>query len=65
MKVEKIMKLACSAAIKAGDRLSDIEIITLFKDLKACDNPYTCPHGRPIMIEISQKDIEKHILRIG
>ncbi len=65
MKVEKIMKLACSAAIKAGDKLSDIEIITLFKDLKACDNPYTCPHGRPIMIEISQKDIEKQFLRIG
>ncbi len=65
IKVEKIMKLACSSAIKAGDRLSDLEIMTLFKDLQVCDNPYTCPHGRPIMIEISQKDIEKQFLRIG
>lgn len=65
IKVEKIMKLACSSAIKAGDRLSNVEIMSLFRDLKACENPYTCPHGRPIMIEISQKDIEKQFLRIG
>lgn len=65
IKVEKIMKLACSSAIKANDRISNIEITELFKDLKACDNPHTCPHGRPILIEITKKDIEKQFLRIG
>lgn len=65
IKIDKIMKLACTSAIKANDIISDIEIIALFKDLKACDNPYTCPHGRPVMIEMTQKDIEKQFLRIG
>lgn len=65
IKVEKIMKLACSSAIKANDRLSDIEIMELFNNLKACDNPYTCPHGRPVLVEITKKDIEKQFLRIG
>lgn len=65
IKVEKIMKLACSSAIKANDRLSNIEIMELFHNLKACDNPYTCPHGRPVLIEITKKDIEKQFLRIG
>lgn len=65
IKLEKIMKLACSSAIKANDKISNIEIVALFKDLKSCKNPYTCPHGRPIMVEMTQRDIEKQFLRIG
>ena len=65
IKVEKIMKLACTSAIKANDRISNLEIMELFQDLKLCNNPYTCPHGRPVLIEITKKDIEKQFLRIG
>ena len=65
VKVEKIMKLACSSAIKANDKMSNIEILELFKDLKSCENSHTCPHGRPILIEITKRDIEKQFLRIG
>ena len=63
-KVDKIMKIACTNAIKSGDNINDIEIMALVKDLKACNNPYTCPHGRPTIIEMTKKDIEKQFLRI-
>ena len=63
-KIEKIMKIACSNAIKSGDNIKDIEIMALIEDLKSCDNPYTCPHGRPTIIEMTKKDIEKQFLRI-
>lgn len=59
------MKLACTSAIKANDKLSNLEIMELFHKLRSCDNPYTCPHGRPVLIEITKKDIEKQFLRIG
>ncbi|MDR7869973.1 MAG: DNA mismatch repair endonuclease MutL [Tissierellaceae bacterium] len=63
-KVEKIMKIACTNAIKSGDSIGNVEIMALVKDLKACNNPYTCPHGRPTIIEMTKKDIEKQFLRI-
>ena len=63
-RVDKIMKLACSCAIKSGDKLQDIEIKSLLNNLSKCDNPYTCPHGRPTIIEITKRDIEKQFLRI-
>lgn len=64
IKAEKIMKIACSKAIKAGDRIGNSEITALFKDLVKCDNPLTCPHGRPTIIELTKRDIEKQFLRI-
>lgn len=64
MKVDKIMKIACTNAIKGGDNIKDIEIMALVKDLKSCENPYTCPHGRPTIISISKDQIEKEFLRI-
>ena len=63
-KIDKIMKIACTNAIKSGDNIKDIELMALIKDLKACDNPYTCPHGRPTIVEMTKKDIEKQFLRI-
>lgn len=62
--LDRIMKLACTKAIKAGDSMSEIEIISLFEDLKKAKNPNSCPHGRPTILEMSKKDIEKGFLRI-
>ncbi|MHC5099337.1 DNA mismatch repair endonuclease MutL, partial [Peptoniphilus genitalis] len=59
----KIMRKACKASVKAGDDLSDIEIEALIKDLKNCENPYTCPHGRPTIVEVSKHTISKLFLR--
>lgn len=64
LKVEKIMKISCTKAIKSGDKITDSEILALLKDLRSCKNPYTCPHGRPTVIEMSKNDIEKEFLRI-
>lgn len=63
-RLDKMMKLACSSAIKGGDKISSIEINALLKDLAKCDNPLSCPHGRPTVIEIGKKEIEKQFLRI-
>ena len=59
----KIMRKACKASVKAGDELSDIEIEALIRDLKNCENPYTCPHGRPTIVEVSKHTISKLFLR--
>ena len=63
-KVEKIMKYACKNAIKAGDKISNIEIDKLSEDLKKCKYPTTCPHGRPSMIILKKNMIEKMFYRI-
>lgn len=65
MKIEKIMKIACTKAVKGGDSLSNIEIESLINQLNKCENPHSCPHGRPTMIEITKKDMEKKFLRIN
>ncbi|MGF0095374.1 DNA mismatch repair endonuclease MutL [Peptoniphilus sp. SGI.035] len=59
----KIMKKACKASVKAGDDLSEMEIKSLIRDLKNCENPYTCPHGRPTIVEVSKHTISKLFLR--
>lgn len=61
--IYKIMRKACKASVKAGDDLSDIEIEALIRDLKNCENPYTCPHGRPTIVEVSKHTISKLFLR--
>lgn len=63
-KLEKIMKLACTNAVKSGDYMSKIEILSLMEQLKKCQNPHSCPHGRPTILEMSKTDIEKAFLRI-
>ena len=55
---------ACKAAVKGHDRLDNLEIKGLISDLSKLDNPYHCPHGRPIIIRLSQKDLEKEFKRI-
>ena len=56
--------ISCKGAIKANKALSMDEINYLFKDLQACDNPYYCPHGRPVIISFSLYEIEKMFKRI-
>jgi len=58
------MKIACTNAIKSGDSISRIEIMSLLQQLSKVDNPYSCPHGRPTILEINKVDIEKAFLRI-
>lgn len=59
-----LAKSACKAAVKGNDRLSQNEIITLVRDLHRPNQVLLCPHGRPIFIEFTQKEIEKWFKRI-
>lgn len=56
--------IACKAAIKANHRLDEKEQTELVKKVLRLDNINTCPHGRPIMMSMTKKDIEKNFRRI-
>ena len=55
---------ACKMAVKAGDRLSYDEMARLVSDLRQTSNPYLCPHGRPIVVCISNRDLDKMFGRV-
>ena len=64
LKREKIAKLACRSAIKAGDVPSEEELDALFGLVIQKGSAITCPHGRPVMIEMTKKSLEKTFGRI-
>lgn len=55
---------ACKASLKANDYLSREEIESLLAQLAACDNPFTCPHGRPVIVSFSTYELEKMFKRV-
>ena len=55
---------SCKAAIKAGDKLDETECISLIDKLFSTKHPYYCPHGRPIIINLSINDLDKRFERI-
>ena len=61
---EKFMQIACKSAVKGGDDLKDLEIKHLLNKLKQETEVLLCPHGRPIIVEIDKKQIEKWFKRI-
>ncbi len=64
LKGDKFASMACRAAIKANDKIHTMEMKKLLSQMEVCDNPFTCPHGRPTIVEISKKEIEKMFKRI-
>jgi DNA mismatch repair protein MutL len=56
--------IACHGAIKAGQVLSMEEMRELVKQLEECENPRTCPHGRPTTIHLSSQQLQKEFGRI-
>jgi DNA mismatch repair protein MutL len=62
---EKILRRVCkAAAIKAGQTLTHQEMDHLLRQLERCENPHTCPHGRPTMIHLSTSQLEKEFGRM-
>ena len=61
--IDKLITKSCKSAVKAHDVLSEKEITDLMSELAKCDNPYSCPHGRPTFIRISNYDIERSFRR--
>ncbi|MGX7059677.1 DNA mismatch repair endonuclease MutL [Vagococcus humatus] len=56
--------MSCKKSIKANHYLDDRQARQLLEDLKQCDNPFNCPHGRPVLIHFSNQDMEKMFKRI-
>ena len=54
---------SCKAAIKAGDRLNEIEMKALLGELFVTSMPYVCPHGRPIVVKISLNELDRRFMR--
>lgn len=61
---EVLHLMACKAAVKAHDRLSEEEVTILLDRLTGLTNPFHCPHGRPVALRLSREDIEKRFGRL-
>ena len=61
---EKIASMSCKAAVKGNMKLSAQEVDALIGELLLLDNPYHCPHGRPTIIAMSKRELEKKFKRI-
>ena len=61
---EKLASMSCKAAIKGGQRITDVEMTNLMKQLMKLENPYNCPHGRPVFIRMTKTELEKKFKRI-
>lgn len=62
--IKKLSTMACKAAIKGNMHISFAEADALVDQLLKLDNPYTCPHGRPTIISISENELEKKFKRV-
>ena len=56
---QAVAKTVCRHAVKANDPLAGPELENLLNDLRNCAMPYTCPHGRPTLIEMNYRELEK------
>ncbi len=63
-KLNEIASIACKEAIKANDRLTSMEARQLVQKLCIMENPFTCPHGRPTVVELSKYELEKKFERV-
>lgn len=56
--------VACHSAIRAGEKLTIERMVLLIEEMHALDNPYTCAHGRPTIVRISQGELERMFKRV-
>lgn len=61
---ETLFMMACKSAIKANRSMSPMEIRGLVEELVNTENPYTCVHGRPVIITMGEKELQKRFKRI-
>ncbi len=64
LKEEKIIRSACRAAVKAQDVVHEEEMKQIVLQLQQCKQPFTCPHGRPTMIQLSVPELERKFKRV-
>ncbi|MBE3595057.1 MAG: hypothetical protein IMX04_08525 [Candidatus Carbobacillus altaicus] len=61
---ENLKTKACHSAVTARERLSMEEMNYLLRELATCEMPYVCPHGRPVLVHFSLRELEKMFRRI-
>ncbi len=61
-RAELAIMMSCKRSIKANHRIDDHSARQLLYQLSQCDNPYNCPHGRPVLVHFTKSDIEKEVL---
>ena len=61
---ERLASMACKAAVKGNMTMTTAEMDSLMDQLLLLDNPYQCPHGRPTIISMSKREVEKKFKRI-
>ncbi len=61
---DRLATCSCKAAVKGNTKLSYDEAKKLIEDLLKLDNPFNCPHGRPVIIEMTKQELEKKFKRI-
>ena len=64
LREEAAIMMSCKAAIKANRHLRTDEMFQLLETLRRCQEPYTCPHGRPVVIHFSTYELEKMFKRV-
>lgn len=64
LREEAAIMMSCKGSIKANHHLRNDEIFALLQSLRASEDPYTCPHGRPITIHLSTYELEKMFKRV-
>lgn len=62
--LNKLASMSCKAAVKGNMRMSEAEARELIHKLLKLENPYHCPHGRPVIVSMSQYEIERKFKRI-
>lgn len=62
-KEDLLATIACHGSIRAGQKLAYEEMLNLFRSLKNCKNPYSCPHGRPAVWKLTLSEIDSHFER--
>ena len=60
---DALIMLSCRSAVKAGDKLTMEEMISLIKELSQANHPFNCPHSRPIIIKMSKSELESRFHR--
>ncbi|MCQ2553827.1 MAG: DNA mismatch repair endonuclease MutL [Clostridia bacterium] len=60
---DSIISRSCKSAVKAHDKLADTEVFALFREMDKCENPFSCPHGRPTFLKFSSYEVERMFKR--
>lgn len=62
--LERLATMSCKAAVKGGNSMSVTECLKLIDELMQLDNPFNCPHGRPVIVSMTKYELEKKFKRI-